>query len=179
MVNSVAMGSYTATYRIPKERVTVRMLLRSQTMHSFELFVPIRPEPRPPGQILRELLEQDRPFFPGRDLDADEFVLISRDSVVWAEVHKDPDHELGQLELYDYKQRVRVELAVGARIDGDVYYSAPSANARLMDHLNGPERFVFLHGNDRVVLVNKSYVDFVAELPTRSSTMRLPPVPEE
>lgn len=173
------MGSYTATYRVPKDRVTVRILLRNQTMHSFELFVPIRRERRPPGQILRELLEQDRPFFPGRDLDVNDFVLLHRDSVVWAAVKKDPDRELGHLDLYDHRIRVRVALAVGTALDGEVYYTAPSAQTRLMDHLNGPERFVFLHGAGRLVLVNKRYIDFVTELPTRSSTRRLPPVPPE
>lgn len=171
------MGSYTATYRIPKDRVNVRILLRNQTMHQFELFVPIRRERRPPGQILRELLERDRPFFPGRDVEVNDFVLLHRDSVVWAAVEKDPEHELGHLDLYDHRVRVRIELAIGTRLEGEVYYTAPSANSRLMDHLNGPERFVFLHGGGRLVLVNKQYIDFIRELPRRSSTRRLPPVP--
>lgn len=176
---SAPMGSYTATYRIPKERVEVRLLLRNQTVHRFELFVPIRQERRPPGQILRELLEQERPFFPGRNLDADDFVLLHRDSVVWAEVEKDPDRELDHLELYDHRLRVRVQLAVGTQVEGDVYYTAPSAQSRLMDHLNGPERFVFVHGAGRLVLVNKRYIDFVTELPRRSSTQQLPAIPAE
>jgi hypothetical protein len=173
------MGSYTATYRIPKDRVVVRILLRDQTMHQFELFVPIRQERRPPGQILRELLEQDKPFFPGRDLDADNFVLLHRDSVVWAAAEKDPERELDHLDLFDHKLRVRVQLAIGMQLEGSVYYTAPSAHARLMDYLNGSERFVFLHSDDRLVLVNKRYVDFVTELPPRSTTRRLPSVPPE
>ncbi len=172
------MGSYTATYRIPKDRVAVRILLRNQTMHQFELFVPIRRERRPPGQILRELLEQDKPFFPGRDMAADDFVLLHRDSVVWAAVEKDPERELGHLDLFDHRVRVRIELAIGTNLEGEVYYTAPSAQSRLMDHLNGPERFVFLHSAGNLVLANKRYIDFVRELPKRASTRRLPMVPD-
>ncbi len=173
------MGSYTATYRIPKDRVNVRILLRNQTTHQFELFVPIRQEMRPPGQILRELLEQEKPFFPGRDLDLDDFVLLHRDAVVWAAVDKDLERELDHLDLYDHKLRVRVQLAMDTRLEGSVYYTAPSAKARLVDFLNGTERFVFLHSADRLVLVNKRYIDFVTELPMRSTTRQLPPVPKE
>lgn len=173
------MGSFTATYRVPKDRVNVRILLRNQTMHQFELFVPIRRERRPPGQILRELLEQDRPFFPGRDLDGDGFVLLHRDSVVWAAVEKDPDRELDHLDLFDHRVRVRLELSIGTRLEGAIYYTAPSAQSRLMDHLNGPERFVFVHSAGRLVLANKQYIDFVRELPARSSTRRLPRVPPD
>ncbi len=170
------MGSSDSSYLVPKERLTVRLLLRSKRVCRLELFVPIRPQRRRPGRILRELLEQPNPFLPGRDRAADRIVIVSRDALVWAQVSKTFDLEMDPLELYDYKQRVRVELSVGSCVEGDVYYSAPTPRARLMDHLNGPESFVCLHDNGRLFLINKSYVELVTELPTRRSTMRLPAI---
>ncbi len=159
------MGSFTATYRIPKAKIPVRMLLRNRTLQRLELFVPLRMARDPQGKVVRDLLEQDRPFFPARDQDSDSFLLIQRDAVVWAAVDKVLESEIEHIELYDRHVWVRVELQDGSRLEGELFYTAPTARARVMDHLNGPERFFFLHREERLVLVNKAYVICVVEQP--------------
>jgi hypothetical protein len=159
------MGSVTATYRIPKAKIPVRMLLRNRTLHRLELFVPLQEARKPPGRVIRELLEQPRAFFPGRDLDTDAFLLVQRDAVLWAAVERAQSQALEELELYDRHVWVRVDLEDGSRLEGELFYSAPTARSRVMDHLNGPERFFFLHRPDRLVLVNKAYVVYVVEAP--------------
>ena len=159
------MGSVTATYHIPKAKIPVRVLLRNRTLHRLELFVPLQEARKPPERVVQELLEQPRSFFPGRDQDTGDFLLVQRDAVLWAAVERQEGQELEALELYDRHVWVRVDLEDGSRLEGELFYSAPTARARVMDHLNGPERFFFLHRPDRLVLVNKAYVVYVVEQP--------------
>jgi hypothetical protein len=177
------MGSVTATYRIPKAKIPVRVLLRNRTLHRLELFVPLQEARKPPERVVRELLEQPRSFFPGRDQDTGAFLLVQRDAVLWAAVERQEGKEgqtLEALELYDRHVWVRVDLEDGSRLEGELFYSAPTARARVMDHLNGPERFFFLHRPERLVLVNKAYVVYVVEQPgDAQAPLRFPGAAQE
>ena len=143
----------------------VRMLLRNRNHYHVEIFVPVKLGAPPASGVVKDLLEQDLPFFPARDREAEDFLLVQRDSVVWAEIARDPKDELEHVELYDQHSWVQVELLDGSLLEGGLFYSAPTERARVMDYLNGPERFFFLHREEHVVLVNKSFVVLVTEQP--------------
>lgn len=163
------MGSVTATYRIPKAKIPVRLLLTNRRVHRVEVFVPLRRGLDPPGKVLRDLLEQPEPFLPAHDLDSDSYLLLARRAVIWASAEKELEREVEHLELYDHRARVRVELQGGTQLDGELYYTAPSTHPRVVDHLNNGERFFFLHRRERLYVVSKTHVIDVIEEPAASA----------
>jgi hypothetical protein len=58
-------------------------------------------------------------------------------------------------ELFEYRKFVRIALAGGGSIEGEILFSAPDGGARLVDYLNRHERFLRLWDGDRLYLVNK------------------------
>ena len=73
------------------------------------------------------------------------------------------DGEEAADELFEHRQRVRVELIGGTSIEGELLYSASQEGPRVVDLLNRRERFLRLWTENRIVLVNKKMLSRVVE----------------
>jgi hypothetical protein len=150
------MSSASSDLRIPKQAVAVEVALDGEAPRGVELYLAAQRAHDPRPEDVRALLEAGAAFLPARDA-AGAFVL-ARDAIVWIAIAAGDD-----LELYDERHDVHLELRGGAALDGELLYSPPAGQGRVVDHLNGPERFVRLFTPERVYLVAKAHVVRVVE----------------
>jgi len=115
-------------------------------------------------QRVLDLLEQVDSFLPACDLETREWESINARAVVWICLSRQSiEAEQSAEELFEHRKVVRVALVGGGSLDGEILYSAPAAEARLVDYLNRHERFLQLWDGDRLYLVNKESVARIAE----------------
>jgi hypothetical protein len=150
--------------RVPKNPLAVELALAGARPRQVELFLAEHGSHDFNRQRLLELLEQAGPFLPGRDLETGEWESFNSRAVVWIGISGASIDEDGSGdELFDHRRSVRVSLAAGDWLEGEVLYSAPDAGPRLVDHLNRNERYFRLWKADQVFLVNKEWVLRVVE----------------
>jgi hypothetical protein len=129
----------------PPRRVT--LFLAEHGGHGFE------------HQTVLDLLEQVEPFLPARDVETGVWEAFNARAVVWIGMSRQAmDEEAAPDELFEHRRRVRVSLAGGGSLEGEVLYSGPDGETRLVDYLNRRERIFRLWNGDRIFLVNKDSV---------------------
>jgi hypothetical protein len=150
--------------RVPKRTLEVELALVGATPRRVELFLAEHGSHDFNRQRVLELLDQAGCFLPGRDLETGEWETFNSRAVVWIGMSGSSiDAEGSGDELFEHRQSVRVALAAGDWLEGEVLYSAPDGGTRLVDHLNRNERFFRLWKADQVLLVNKEWVQRVVE----------------
>lgn len=155
--------------RVPLRRVAVELCLAGQAARQAELFLGQRSDRAWHRQAVLDLLEGDRRFLPCRDGDAGMPALINRDHILWVAIPLDEDRSLADDEvadlgeLYDERHQVTLRVVGGRALEGSLLYSAPSEQARLVDHLNQDGSFITLYRRDQILLVRKSAVLEVVE----------------
>jgi PAS domain-containing protein len=110
-----------------------------------------------------DLVERVDCFLPTCDLETGEWESFNSRAVAWIGLSRASDADGSVDELFQYRRLVRVALVGGGSLEGEVLYSAPDGEARLVDFLNRRERFFRLWDGDRVFLVNKDSVLRVVE----------------
>lgn len=107
-------------------------------------------------ETVLDLLNDDEPFVPAELAGA--HACLARSSISVARV----DHEVGQPQETDYSPpslyEVVVVLATGARVKGFVKHAGRPDAARLVDYLNGKNRFFAVDEGARLALVNRDHV---------------------
>jgi len=156
--------SQARSLRIRKEPLEVDLALAGRPPRRVALFLAEHTDHGFARQTVLDLLEQVEPFLPARDLETGAWETFNARAVVWigmssGAIEKDGSADL----LFEHRKRVHVALDGGASLEGEILYSAPDGEARLVDHLNRPERFLQLWAGDRVLLVNKQSVLRVVE----------------
>jgi len=147
---------------VPKKTLEVELALFGASPRRVELFLAEHGSHDFNRQRVLELLEQA--FLPGRDLETGEWESFNSRAVAWIGMSGSSiDPEGSGDELFEHRRSVRVALAAGDWLEGEVLYSAPDAGPRLVDHLNRKERYFRLWKADQVFLVNKEWVLRVVE----------------
>lgn len=150
--------------RVRKERLEVELVLAGGSPRRVELFLAEHGSHDFNRQRVIELLDQAGSFLPGRDLETGEWESFNPRAVVWIGMSGSSiDAEGSGDELFEHRRSVRISLAAGDWLEGEVLYSAPDAGPRLVDHLNRNERYFRLWRGDQVFLVNKEWVLRVVE----------------
>jgi len=107
---------------------------------------------------LAALLEADAQFVPART--ASGVVMFAKHAIAWIAISTATD----EVALYDRQHRVAIELVTGERFTGNLLDSAPADRPRVIDHLNGSNRFVRLWTSDSHYAINKAQIRHVMEL---------------
>jgi len=115
-------------------------------------------------QDLLDLLEDETGFLPARTAEG-AWLLLNKRSIAWIALDRveEPGEAAVHEELFDVKQDVVLELAGGEILEGQLLYTAPPARARVKDYMNEPGRYFRLYRQDRVYVINKSYLACVRE----------------
>jgi hypothetical protein len=144
--------------KVPKRAVQVELHLHEVGMRRLEVFLAEQSprDPRPESVVDR--LEDDEAFLPGRDTDADTWMLVNKDAIVWASVPEEAATLSLEEELFDHRRGVVLELLGGDSVEGELLYSAPESQARSIDYLNRPGRFVRVFRGGGLALVNKRWL---------------------
>jgi hypothetical protein len=172
------VGGDVSDLRVPKRRLTVELVQRRSDPGRFEVFLAEHQDHSWHRQEVLDLLEEDTPFFPAHDETTDGWVLIRRDSLVWVAIsgmELVAAADLGDLfaddgpgvALFDYRHHVRLDLVEGRTLEGQLLYSAPPEQARVIDHMNAPSRFVRVFTADRVYLVAKAAIVRLWDIPEK------------
>jgi hypothetical protein len=144
----------TLELRVPKDVVAAELALAGEAPRRVELFVVA-------GRGLAEMLEHEAPFFPVREVGgAAGGAIVNKAALAWIAVAI-ADADDG--ELYSERRVVRVELAGGEALEGELLYSPAEGRARVVDQLNEEGRFVRLWQAERVWFVNKLLIARVIE----------------
>jgi hypothetical protein len=149
------------TLKVPKTRFVVELRLRGRQLRRVEVFVADRGHRSRRWSDVLGLLDQPERFFPAQDTQTSEWLLCNKEEVIWVALATEPESD--EFELFDRRFVVTVDLDDGSALDGELFFSAPSAEQRVVDYLNREERFFLLYQTDRVVLVNKASAAAVVE----------------
>jgi hypothetical protein len=156
--------SQARSLRIRKEPLEVELALAGYPARRVSLFLAEHGVHAFARQTVLDLLEQVETFLPARDAETGLWESFNARAVVWIAMSREALEEEGSADqLFEHRRFVRVLLAAGSSLEGEVLYSAPDGEARLVDHLNRPERFLRLWDGDRVLLVNKQSVVRIVE----------------
>ncbi len=151
--------------RVPKNALEVELALAGAAPRQVELFLAEHESHGFHRQgVLNLLVGQVGSFLPVRDLETGEWESFNSRAVAWIGISgASIDAEESGDELFEQRRSVRVALAAGNWLEGEVLYSGPDGGSRLVDHLNRNERYFRLWRGDRVFLVNKEWVLRVVE----------------
>jgi hypothetical protein len=158
-------------FRVPKTRIEVELAVRGYAPRRVEVFLAKHgARPFEPQGLLR-LLEQGGDFLPASDPESGTVLLFSKHAVLWialsAAVGTGVD---GQVELFNVRREVAVDLVDGSRLQGQLLFSAPPRHTRVADHMNETALFFRLFRAEDVVFINKRMVSRIAE--TAAATQR-------
>lgn len=150
--------------RIRKDPLEVELALAGRPPRRVELYLAEHGSHAFVRQRVLDLLEQPGSFLPACDVETGEWESFNARAVVWIGMSRLSDDAAGSgEELYEHRKVVRVALAGGGGLEGEILYSAPDGEARLVDYLNRPDRFLRLWDGDRFLLVNKESVVRIVE----------------
>jgi hypothetical protein len=114
---------------------------------------------RPEGVL--DLLHGDARFLPV--VEQGVHMLIGLDTVAWIAVSPSGAVDDDGLELYAFRRPVVVELSDGTTLEGELLYSARPGETRVVDYLNGQDRYFVLWVSGRNYYVAKPFVARVIE----------------
>lgn len=169
----------TAELRLPMVPVAVELATTDAAASSCELYVPDMPRVgrHALADDLASLLEAPPPFLPVRS--GGGVVLVGKRAIRWvalaiadaevvpadgvpAPITQPEPSEV--LTLFDSKHDIEVSLDDGHTLFGAVLHSSPADRPRVIDHLNGPPRFLRLWTSRAHYLVNKRHIARVREV---------------
>ena len=150
--------------RVPKNPLEVELALQGARPRRVEIFLAEHGSHDFNRQKVLELLDEADSFLPVRDLETGRWESFNSRAIVWIGMSASSIGAEGSAdELFEHRRSIRVELASGDWLHGEVLYSASDSGPRLVDHLNRSERYFRLWRGDRVLLVNKDRVLTVVE----------------
>ena len=160
------MRGQTEFLRVRKQNVVVDLALAGVSPRKMELFLPEQPTAEDRRAQVLHFVEKGLTFLPARDSASGQWEIINRNAVLWIRISMEDLGALGEDadELFDFRQKVRVDLTAGASLDGELLYSAQEQETRVTDYMNFEGRFFRLWREDDVYLVNKSFVLRVIEI---------------
>lgn len=157
--------------KFPKIPVLVEVGLATGEAAVVELYVAEHVAHGYRQQLIEDLLSGAEPFLPARDVSDDTVHLLGVASIAWVSIPLadgslpvEEEPETDEPELFEEKHRVRIELADGARFEGELLYSPPADQARVIDHLNGSSPYVRLWQNEQIILIRKRVIQRLVEL---------------
>lgn len=150
----------TETLRIAKKAVAVDLTLAGGQPRRVEIFLAEHRANEFRRQDVLDLLEKEHAFLPVQDAGTSAGEIINKDALLWIGVPPTPFGSEADApeELFEFRRSVRVELLGTAALEGDLLYSAREESTRIVDHLNEAGRFLRLWTNDRLYLINKTFV---------------------
>ena len=159
------MRGQTEYLRVRKQNVAVDLALAGVSPRRMELFLPEQPTSQDRRQQVLHFLEKGLTFRPARETASWQWEIINRNALLWIRISLADLGSLGEDsdELFDFRQKVRIDLMSGAPLDGELLYSAQEQETRVTDYMNVEGRFFRLWREEDVYLVNKSFVLRVVE----------------
>lgn len=150
-------------YHVPKRKVAVKIRTTKGTEEVVSLFLSLCAEDHAGPEQPSDYFNGTSEFLVAEREDG-AMVFLRRGSL--SVVTLDLDDELAELLAgadpvagdLAIEEMIEVEFEDGLVLEGTTRFQLPEAQARIQDHLNGPEPFLQLYCGDRVHLVNKACI---------------------
>ena len=150
--------------RIPKSPLEVELAFAGEPPRRVELYLAEHSSHDFCPERVLDLLEQSENFLPACDLESGEWESFNARHVAWIGMPVETFDAGGSAtELFEQRRSVRVFLAGGDVLAGELLYTSPDESSRVVDLMNRDERFFRLWTDDRVLLVNREAVIRVLE----------------
>ena len=159
------MRGQTELLRVRRQSVAVDLALAAAAPRRVELFLPEPPAGKDRRQQVLDLIEEGPDFLPARESASGRWEIFHRNAVLWVRILPGsfgPEAEESD-ELFDFRQKVRVDLDAGDPLEGELLYSAQEQETRVTDYMNYESRFFRLWRGEDLYLINKSHVIRVLE----------------
>jgi hypothetical protein len=154
----------TKDLRVRKDPLEVELALVGRAPRQVEIYLAEHGAHDFVRQRVLDLIEKVDAFLPACDVESGQWETFNARSIVWIGISRPTvDVEGSADELFEHRRDVHVSLAGGESLRGEVLYSAPDGESRLVDYLNRRDRFFRLWNGDRVFLVNKESVVRIVE----------------
>jgi hypothetical protein len=156
---------HTEILRVRKQVVAVELALGGMPPRAVEVFLDPQETEQHRRQQLMQLLEHGAPFLPVRDSVTETWEIANRDLIAWIRVPLASLSAAGEEmeELFEIRQKVKVEITHGAPLQGELLYSAEERLTRVTDYLNQQGRFFRLWRDEDLYFVHKSFVTRLIE----------------
>jgi hypothetical protein len=153
-------------YRIPMNRLEVRLRLSDGTEKRADIFLHTASESHSGPETVDEFLNSARAFIPCLLTETSDPFLCNKETIVSMAGVEDGAYILREEGTSPTAiHRVRITLSGGVLIEGDLHVFLPTENCRVSDFLNSTESFFPLRVADgRVTYVHRRYVDQVVPL---------------
>lgn len=167
------MAPSTDDLKIPKIPVTVNLDIVGDGVREVQIFVAEHRAGSRLRQRVLDLLESDPQFLPA--FENGESRLFNKATLRSVRlplvegslpIEEDADGDLGPTNsgtLYDISCSVSIVLEGGTEVEGDLLYSPPPDQSRVVDYLNRGGHFLRVWCGDRIMLVNKNRLVSVQE----------------
>ena len=153
-----------APLRVRKDPFEVELALAGRAPRRVELYLAEHGSHGFSRQRVLDLLEQGNGFLPAVDVETGRWETFNANAVSWIGMSRDSvEAESAGDELFEHRKVVRLTLTGGVSLEGEVLYSAPDGEARLVDYLNRPERFLRIWNGEQVYIVRKETVVLAVE----------------
>ncbi len=154
-------------YRIEKDRQLVVLTTVGGSRIVGEMFVQAYARHRMGPEEPRDIVNGEEPFFPLLLQDGST-LLVAKEHVMELEMTHGAEHEDGtdpEHEMLARAANVELTLSGGATRSGAVFLEVPFDRPRLLDFMNRfTDRFISLHTEQGVTLVNRRLVELVRPL---------------
>ncbi|MEE9911332.1 MAG: hypothetical protein K4571_06370 [Deltaproteobacteria bacterium] len=106
-------------------------------------------------ELILDILNSASTFLPVEDVDTGAIIFFNKSNVMSLEI---AERNLLDETLLSREKRVHVELTNGETLKMSIFLEMPEERSRVSDYLNSPERFIYLCGKERDILLNKAFV---------------------
>lgn len=154
-----------ADLKLPKLRASIQVALHDGNTRQMAVFIAEhRAHDWRPQQVL-DLFEDDAAFLPAFDESDQAWMLVNKDLILWIALPTSRAASEEDEPLFEHRHEVTIELTGGHRLQGQLLYSAPTGNTRVVDYLNSRGVFLRLWSPEQTYLVRKKFVIRVLEKP--------------
>jgi len=140
-------------YKITKIEKTVQLRLESPPPFTDECQLFLNPHSRhgTGAESLEEFLNHATPFIPVRLRRGEGLNLVNLEAIIWV-------HEQSPSPPMPVLKSVHLVLKGDIELDVEHGRTLPSSHARILDYLNGPERFIAFRMNGGNIFINKNKI---------------------
>jgi len=146
--------------RVPQREIQAEILLYGGQRRRGRFYVPASGPDGGPGRLIDRLNDASEGFLALAEEGSG--CLVSKQRIVCVELVRD-EHEV-ELTGDESRVAVRIELAAGPTLEGEMPYAMPPDKSRLIDYLNAASRFIHLLAGERLMLVNRDFLTTVNRL---------------
>ena len=144
-------------FRVPKQRTAVDVLHPDGTWRRCAVFLAALSGHHDGPERVSDLLAGEHDFLAAQDEQSGAMTLLGRAGIACVRVEPWAEMSEATVEL-PIEHAVAVTLSGGTTLTGVLSFAARPDQARVIDHLNGPEGFFALQETAAVALINKRHV---------------------